>query len=152
MKTVLAAQFIVLASTFIAVGYAQAQTLNQQIVGVWSVVSAVTEIGGEEVDLFGPTPVEQFTFTPDGHFSLRILRPGRSKLASNNGTAGSPGYIAEFGTYTIDSGDSPTLHLVGSEGTEQIRLVQITGDEMTWRDSTASTESDDIVIVLRRTD
>jgi hypothetical protein len=92
MKTVLAAQFIVLASTFIAVGSAQAQTLNQQIVGVWSVVSAVTEVGGE--DLFGPTPVEQFTFTPDGHFSLRILRPGRSKLASNNGTAGTPSKTA----------------------------------------------------------
>lgn len=157
MKKVLAAQLMVLVGTYLAVGYAKAQTLNQQIVGVWTVVSAGTEVGGEEVDLFGPNPVEQFTFTPDGHFSLRILRPGRSKLAANKGTAGTPetnknsGYIAEFGTYTIDSDGSRTLHLVGSEGTQEIRLAQITGDEMTWRDSTPSAESDDIVIVLRRT-
>ena len=141
------------------------QTLQEQMVGTWTVVSAVNEIDGKKIgDLYGPNPQGQFIFTRDGHFSLFIVRPGRPKFASNNRTAGTPeenkeamaGFISEFGTYTINSdGSSVTLHIVACsfpnwEATDQERRVQITGDELKVAVPKASTGSGSSVIVLRR--
>jgi hypothetical protein len=143
---------------------AGAQTLKEQIVGTWTVVSAVNEVDGKKVgDLYGLNPQGQFIFTLDGHFSIFIVRPGRPKFASNNRTAGTPeenkeamaGFISEFGTYTIKSDGSVTLHIVACsfpnwDATNQERRVRITGDEMEVGVQTASTGSGSSVITLRR--
>ena len=146
-------------------GDAGPQTLQEQIVGTWAVVSAVNEVDGKKIgDLYGPNPQGQFIFTRDGHFSLFIVRPGRPKFASNSRTTGTSeenkeamaGFISEFGTYTINSdGSSVTLHIVACsfpnwEATDQERRVQITGDEMKVAVPKASTGSGSSVIMLKR--
>ena len=155
MKRVLAALFLFVGTVF-AAAYAPAQSLSEQIVGVWLVTSVVTDDAGQTVDLFSsPNPTEEFTFTRDGRFSLRVLSRGHSKLvskrmaASHSTTKNKAGYIAESGTFTIETIDgSPMVRLVGSQGSQALGLAQITADKMTWKDSTSSPEA--IVIVLRR--
>ena len=153
---------VVLGLVFVA-GYVQAQTLKKQIVGTWSVISDVNVVDGKKVDLFGPNPQGQFIFTADGKFSIHIMRPARLKFASNNRTAGTPeenqeamaGYIANFGTYTVNADGTLMLHIVGSnfpnwDQTDQKRRAEIKGDEMKWTNPTASTGSGIAVITLRR--
>ena len=159
---VLAAFAIYLLAAPLALG--QGQTLQEQMVGTWTVVSAVNEVDGKKIgDLYGPNPQGQFIFTRDGHFSLFIVRPGRPKFASNSRTTGTSeenkeamaGFISEFGTYTINSDGSVTLHIVACsfpnwEATDQERRVQITGDEMKVAVPKASTGSGSSVIMLKR--
>ena len=147
-----------------AAGYAGAQTLKEQMVGTWTVVSAVNEVDGKKLgDPYGPNPQGQFIFTLDGHFSIFIVRLGRPKFASNNRTAGTPeenkeamaGFIGGFGTYTIDSDKSVTLHIVACsfpnwDATNQERRIRITGDEMEVGVQRASTGSGSTVVTLRR--
>jgi hypothetical protein len=45
-------------------------------------LSVVNEVDGKKVDLFGPNPQEQFIFTPDGYFSINIIRSGRTKFTA----------------------------------------------------------------------
>jgi hypothetical protein len=136
---------------------------EKDIAGTWSVLSVVNEVDGKKVDLFGPNPQGQFIFTPDGHFSINIIRSGRTKFASSNSKAGTAGENKEamagtlslFGTYTMNSDGWQTLHIVGSsfpigDGAEQKRLVQINGDEMTYENPTAPTGSGYVVLMLRR--
>jgi len=57
-------------------------------------------------------------FTADGHFSTNIIRPGRSKFASNNSATGTPeenkeavvGSTSSFGSYTVSSDGSINLN------------------------------------------
>jgi len=143
--------------------YAHAQTLKRQLVGSWSLVSVVNDVDGKKIDLYGPNPQGEFTFTADGHFSENLMRPGRPKFAVNNRLSGTAeenkealaGYLSLFGTYTINSDGLLMLHVVGSsfpnwDGTEQQRRVQIKGTELTWSNSTPSTGSGNVVIMLRR--
>jgi hypothetical protein len=154
---------IALICVFVIGDYAQAQNPRKQIVGTWSVVSVVNESDGKKIDLYGPSPQGQFIFTADGHFSVNIMRPGRTKFASNNRTAGSPeenkeamaGYISNFGTYAITPDGTLTLHMIGSsfpnwDGAEQKRQIQIKGDEMTWGNMASSTGSGSVTIMLKR--
>lgn len=136
---------------------------EKNIAGTWLVLSVVNEVDSKKDDLFGPNPQGQFIFTPDGHFSINIIRSGRTKFASDNSTAGTAeenkeamaGTLSLFGTYTINSGGWQTLHIVGSsfpnwDGAEQKRLFQIKGDEMTYENPTAPTGSGHVVLMLKR--
>ena len=160
-------RFVILAAVAVALvcatGHAAAQTLKKQIVGTWSVVSMVNEVDGKKVDVFGSNPQGQVIFTPDGYFSISVIRPGRLKFASNNRTAGTPeenkeamaGCISEFGTYTINYDGSVTLHVIGSnfpnwDGADQKRSIQGTGNELKVTNRTSSTGSGVNVITLRR--
>jgi hypothetical protein len=136
---------------------------EKDIAGTWLVLSVVNEVDGKKVDLFGPYPQGQFIFTPDGYFSINIIRSGRTKFVSNNSTAGTTeenkgamaGTLSLFGTYSINSDGWQTLHIAGSsfpnwDATEQKRLVQIKDDEMTYENPTAPTGSGHVVLMLRR--
>src|ERR1041385_7915598 len=46
-----------------------AQSLKEQLVGTWAVVSVVNERDGNKVEPFGPKPVGYFMFAPTGHRS-----------------------------------------------------------------------------------
>ena len=138
-----------LASTamlLLATGSTVAQTLKQQIVGAWQVISVINEKDGKKTEQFGPNPLGLFIFTADGHFSTGIVRPGRPKFASKSRDTGTPeenkasveGTIATFGTYTVNETDKAVeVHIVGSsfpnwDGSDQKRTVEITGDEMKY--------------------
>jgi hypothetical protein len=145
----------------LAVG-ADAQNLKKQIVGTWSAVSVVNEQNGKKIEPMGPNPLGQYLFSRDGHFSIQMARPNRSKFASNNRAEGTAeenreamaGYQASFGTYSVNSDGTLMLHTVASnfpnwDGAEQKRRVQIKGNELTVSNPTGSIGGT-TVIVLRR--
>ena len=76
---------------------------------------------GQSRDYFGPQPLGQVIFEPNGQFSDILLRSDLPKLRAGNRAQGSPdenaavveGSIAYFGTYTL-SGDKLKMQLEGS--------------------------------------
>jgi Lipocalin-like domain len=127
---------------------AQQKPIKDQLVGTWTLLLVDNvKADGTHVPSYGPNPVGTAMFSPDGHYSLQIMRVGRPPFAANNLAAGTAnenkaaisGIITHFGTYTVDQADkSFTIHIEGSsfpnwDGTRQKRLVTaITDDVATW--------------------
>jgi Lipocalin-like domain len=125
--------------------------------------SASQTINGQTHDYFGPHPLGQIIFTPNGRFAVILLRSDLPKFASNNRSTGTldensavvRGSVALFGTYTY-SGN--TLHILidGSSfpnwrGKDQARMVKVTGDELTWQNAAASGGGGDKLVYQRTT-
>jgi Lipocalin-like domain len=144
---------------FVVVGsgaVAQQKPIKDQLVGAWTLLldDGVTP-DGTRVPTFGPNPVGTLIFTPNGRYSLQIMRViNRGPFASNNrdtGTADenkavSQGTISHFGTYSVDgNGKAITFHIEGStfpdwENTDQKRLVTaITDEVLTYTNPSSST-------------
>ena len=124
---------------------AQQNTLKEQFVGTWTLVSSYVEQDGKRIEPFGPKPLGYMMFAASDHFSWNFMRPDRPKFASNNRQTGTPeenkaavqGNISAFGTYTLDPGGSLTLQIIGSnfpnwDGTTQKRMVEISGNQMKY--------------------
>lgn len=142
---------------------AAAQGLKQQIVGTWTVQSVMNEIGGKRVENFGPHPLGYWVFTPDGHFTVTIVRPGLPKFASNNRMKGTAqenqtimrGSFFGFGAYTVNEADhSLTGHILGSSfpnrtGANPKAIIEISGDQLIWTDRGAPGGGTSTVILKR---
>jgi hypothetical protein len=147
------------ASTFAFVGsgaVAQQKPMKDQLVGAWTLLldDGVTS-DGTRVPNFGPNPAGTLMFTPNGRYSLQIMRViNRGPFASNNRDTGTAeenktvaqGTISHFGTYSIDeAGKAITFHIEGSsfpnwENTDQKRLVTaITDGVLTYMNPNSST-------------
>jgi hypothetical protein len=127
---------------------AQQKSIKDQIVGIWTLLlSDNIKDDGTHVPGYGPNPEGTVIFTPNGHYSLQVMRHGRPAFASKDRMAGTAdenkaavqGMISHFGTYAIDeAGKSITFHIEASSfpnwnGTEQKRPVTaITDDVLTW--------------------
>ena len=120
-------------------------TVNEQLVGTWTLVSATVERDGQKIEAFGANPLGYMIFTASGHFSWNFMRADRPKFASNNRQTGTPeenkaavqGNLSAFGTYTISPDGSLTLQIIGSsfpnwDGSTQKRTIEITGDQMRY--------------------
>ena len=145
MMTVLAAPVLAslfgLAATGLFAGGAQAQSLKQQAVGTWTLVSV--KVGDGEP--YGPTPHGLMFIDAGGRFSVSIVRAGIPRFASNNRTTGTDsenaaavhGSLNYFGTYSVDETDkSITVKIEASnypnfEGVSQKRSLAVNGDGMT---------------------
>src|SRR3954451_2205138 len=116
-------------------GSTVAQSLKEQLVGAWTVVSVVNELDGKKVEPFGPKPVGYFMFASTGHFQVNIVHPDRPKFAAKIRTGGTPeeykaavlGNISTFGTYTVNPDGWVSYRIIGSsfpnwDGTDQKRL------------------------------
>ena len=135
----------------IVVGFASsgasAQQLlsKEQVVGTWTLVSAVIERDGKNIEPFGSNPLGYMMFSADGHFSVNFVRADRPMFASNNRETGTQeenkaavqGNISAFGRYNVEPDGSLTFQIVGSNfpnwtGTTQKRKVEISGDQMKY--------------------
>ena len=56
--------------------------------GAWLLVELSNETDGKTTEPFGPNPRGSMIFTPDGHFSMTILRASLPKFAANVRTKG----------------------------------------------------------------
>src|SRR5436190_24240761 len=87
-----------------------AQSLKEQLVGTWVVVSVVNELDGKKVEPFGPKLVGYFMFAPTGHFQVNIVHPDRPKFPAKIRAGGTPeefkaavlGNISTFGKYIVN--------------------------------------------------
>jgi hypothetical protein len=132
-------------------GYAKAwaqpktSALAQQLQGTWTLVSAVNEQDGKKTDVYGPNPRGSLILTPEGRYSLILMRASLPKFAANNRVKGTSeenqavvqGSAAFFGRYTVEGGQEQTviLHVEGStfpnwDGQDQKRFMTVVGDEL----------------------
>jgi len=140
----------------------QQNSLKEQLVGTWSVVSLVNERNGKKTETFGPNPKGYFMFDSSGHFSTHIIRSWRPKFANRDNPtpresiAIVEGTITAFGTYTVNEADhSISMHIIGGsfpiwDNTNQKRFVTITGDQMKYVNPAPATGGGTAVVMLKR--
>jgi len=141
---------IALGITFLAPGIALGQSLKEQIVGTWKLVSIYNEANGTKTNLYGEKPLGLLVFDKSGNFISMIAKPDIPKFATPNRLKGTDaeyravvqGMIAGFGTYTVE-GDGANLKTTFSSfpnrsGTTEKRIYKISGDEMTTVNPTAA--------------
>jgi hypothetical protein len=87
----------------------QQKSLKEQIVGSWTLVSAVdTKADGSTTNPWGANPKGTYMFSADGRFTQMLLHSDLPKI--DNRMGGTPeqnkaiaqGVIAMYGTYTVD--------------------------------------------------
>jgi hypothetical protein len=120
-------------------------TLAKQIQGSWILVSIYNEQGGKKIEPFGPNPRGSMILTPEGRFSIIIMRASLPKFASNNRMKGTAeenqavvqGSFAYFGSYAVASEKEHTVNIriegntfPNSDGQDQKRVMTVTGDEL----------------------
>lgn len=132
---------------FLLPGVSKAQAVKDQILGVWTMVSADSiRADGSRTQPFGANPKGVIIFSKEGQFALIQMQSELPRIAANSRDLGTPeenkaivqGSIAYFGTYAVNEGDKTlTLKLEGSTyanllaSGEQKRLItSLTADEL----------------------
>jgi hypothetical protein len=132
-----------------ALGQQAENTLKNQLVGTWILVSNFTNRDdGSKVDLLGPNPKGMLMIDNHDHFSAHEMRSDLPRFGSNSrqGTEAESkaimlGSIAYFGTYTIDeAAKTLTVHIDACSfpnwnGTDQKKSFTVSKDELTWSDT-----------------
>jgi hypothetical protein len=132
----------------------------KNFLGTWKLVSAeYRRKSGEVIEIYGANPMGQLTYDAHGNMSIQIMRQGRPKFAVADRLGGTPdekkaaleGYLAYFGTFTINKEkQSVTHHIEGSllpnwVGVDQERFFEVTGDQLTLRTPSLMIGGDDAV-------
>ena len=135
----------------LSAGEVCAQT-TKDLAGTWTLVSSVTEQGGNKTDTFGPNPKGILTVDANGRYVIAVARAGLPKVASNNRTTATPeenkaivgGSNTHFGTLSVNAADKTITFKIETstfpnwDGTEQKRAFTITGDELQYTAAAAS--------------
>ena len=136
-------------------GAAGAQSIKDQIVGAWMLVSALdVHPDGRNDSRWGSNPNGIFIFDKSGHFAFFITRSDLPKIAagrSDQGTADEyktimNGLGANFGTYTVNEVDKTVItKVVGGSfpnlvGREQKRIIMtLNVDELKYTNAATTT-------------
>ncbi len=126
------------------------------LVGTWRLVSFEDFENGQLIHRYGAKPLGLFVYTADGHVAIQIANPanpvcvapgkkgGPTRTDDPRVPACSPeqlqallnGYIAYWGTYTVDAAAGVVIHHVKSDisngyaGTDQRRPFRLEGDRL----------------------
>src|SRR5881392_3446955 len=147
LRTFAACATVILALPSLALSaVGQQQSLKEQLVGTWTLVTWEEKNGdGSKVERYGTNPTGIAFFDAGGRYIITVMRSDRAKYASNALWRGTPeenketadGTITYFGTYSVSEADSSiAIHVEGSSfpnwnGTDQKRFVAITEDQLT---------------------
>ena len=148
-KVVLAIAALVIG--LVSTGAAVAQTAKD-FVGTWTLVSSITEQGGNKSDTFGPNAKGVLVYDGSGRYVITFVGANLPKFASNNRATGTAdenkaivgGSLTHFGTYAVNEADKSFTFRVESatfpnwDKTEQKRSFVITGDELKYTTPTGS--------------
>jgi hypothetical protein len=140
------------------------QGLKEQIVGTWTPVSQYVDQDGMHLEPFGPNPKGMVVYDSNGRFVLVLQRASLPRFASNNRMTGSAeenkaivqGSIAYFGSYSVNEAEQKiNLHYEGStypnwDGEDQVRLISITGDELTTVSRVSAVGGGSVHLLLKR--
>ena len=144
---------------------AQQKSLKDQLVGSWTLVSAVqmTKEGGKS-DRWGPNPRGFAVFEANGRFSFMIFRSDVPKFASANPNQASAeeakaaiqGMTAQFGTWSIDEATKTLTTNVEAAslpnlngGTQKRIISSITADELRYTNPASQIGTVDDVVWKR---
>ena len=119
---------------------------TQDLAGTWTLVSVVTEQGGNKTDTYGPNPKGILMVDANGRYVITFARANLPKVASNNRTTATPeenkaivgGSLTHFGTISVNTADKTftfkieTATFPNWDGTEQQRPFTVTGDELQY--------------------
>jgi hypothetical protein len=137
----------------------------KSLAGTYSGVSfSTTDGAGKTTQIFGENPRAMMVLTPDGRYSIIVMRANLPKFASNARPKGTPdenkavidGSIAHFGRYAIDEKDnSITFHVESStfpnwDGAPQKRPFTVKGDQLSYKVPTASTGTGSAEVIWKR--
>lgn len=126
------------------------------LVGAWRLVSFEDVENGKTIREFGDKPLGLFIYTADGHVAIQIANPANPRCVAPSKRSGpggkvdqtvatcSPdqaralldGYVAYWGTYTVDVAAGVVIHHVVSDisngytGTDQRRPFRLEGDRL----------------------
>lgn len=139
-------------------------TLVRQIQGNWTLVSMINEQDGKKTELYGPKPRGSMIFTPEGRFSIILMRASLPKFAANSRVKGTTeenqavvqGSLAEYGTYAVASEKEHLMiwHIEGCthpnwDGTNQKRIMTVSGDQLRIEVPTGSTGGRNYLVLKR---
>jgi len=125
---------------------ARAQSLKEQLIGVWALVSNEhTRPDGTKQPLYGSDPKGTLILDASGRYATISMSSDRLRFKSNNRLQGTPeenhaavrGTNASFGVWSVDEPSrSLTLRFEGNlfpnlEGTDSKRLITLVGDRLT---------------------
>lgn len=119
---------------------------SSQFVGTWRLISLTITHDGKpvkNVDL-GDHPIGYIMYDASGHMAVQIMRTDRtgnmdcSKVpdAGTNNPSACDGFLAYFGTYTLDETNRTVTHHVEGTvfardvGKHQVRHYEFSGDEL----------------------
>ena len=118
--------------------------LAAALVGAWRLVAWTIEYPatGRVTQPFGPAPDGLLVYTPDGHMSAALQRPGRPRLSRADPHAVSDaekaaafaGYLTYAGRWSV--ADGCVVHAVDVAlnpnliGTRQVRRISLAGDQL----------------------
>jgi hypothetical protein len=125
---------------------------GKDLVGTWTLISAITERDGKKFDTFGPDTKGVLVFDPNGHYAIVFIGAGLPKFASNNRAAGTAdenkavvaGSLAHFGTYIVNEADKSFSFRIERatfpnwDNLELRRAFVISGDQLVFTDPHAS--------------
>jgi hypothetical protein len=131
---------------------AQQQTLRQQLVGSWVLVSNDNVApDGTKRQLYGPYPKGILILSAEGRYAQVQVNPDRPKFKGKTRLDGTPeenkaamaGTVAHFGTWSVNEVEKTLIMrsegnlFPNDEGTESKRAVILAGDELTYANPSA---------------
>jgi lipocalin-like protein len=124
----------------------------KDLVGSYTLVSAVMDLNGKKNDTYGPNAKGALTLDANGRFVVVFMRANLPKFASNSRMTGTPeenqaivrGSFASLGTYSINEADKTIIFRIENatfpnwNGDEQKRSFTVSGDELKYVVAAAS--------------
>src|SRR6202158_1064696 len=125
---------------------------GKDLVGTWTLISAITDRDGNKSDIYGANANGVLVFDANGRYALVYIAANLPKFASNNRSTGTAdenkavivGSLAHFGTYVVDEADKSFTFQIDRatfpnwESKNLKRSFVITGDELQFTDPHAS--------------
>ena len=117
-------------------------------VGAWRLIGVdYRHANGQPVPLYGQDPQGLLVYAPSGHMAAQVMHPQRPALPAGRDDPGAvaayhtilTGYVAYFGTYTVEAGAGTVLHYVQGSllpewvGSTQVRHFEFAGRRLTLR-------------------
>ena len=127
---------------------ATAQTIEDQLVGAWTLISWVNRGSDGSVSYpMGEQAEGQIIYTASGRMSAHLMRPGRTASGTSTGSSQAiqQGYFGYYGTYVVSEEEGVVTHYVegsispGYVGNQQRRRFEFDGpDRITLRPPTST--------------
>jgi hypothetical protein len=121
---------------------------HEKFNGAWKLVSAeYRRANGEVIEIYGANPAGMLMYDANGTMSAHIMRRDRPKFAVADRLGGTSeqiqaafrGYLAYFGTYTVDEEKRAVTHHINGcllpnwVGVDQMRFFEFDGNRLTLR-------------------